>query len=70
MLDLVSPRHRVGLPALPDNIAHLLSMGIDLPPEHIADLWLALRPILMEGEAMMIPQASIDVALATYAPPE
>ena len=70
MLDLVSPRRRIGLPALPDNIAHLLSMGTDLPPERIADLWLALGPILMEGEAMTIPQADVDAALATYAPPE
>ncbi len=68
LLDLVSPRRRVTLPSLPPNVAHVLSMGTDLPPSRISELWIALGPTLLEGVDMTVSQADVDFTLSTIGP--
>ena len=71
LLDLAQPRRgRSTLPPLPDNVAHVLSMGTDLPPSRVTQLWLAIGPVLLEDDAMTVSQTAVDHALSTIGPSE
>ena len=68
MINLTRPRTRVGLPPLPANVAHVVSMATDLPPFHVTSLWTALGPSLLEGQRLRLAPSDVDLHLAEHGP--